>query len=375
MLHFFDWGLLALVFSIPLVGLVVLYSAGYDPDVSSLMIDWLSIEVNSTAFLKQINFLGIGLIVLLIGVSIPPTTFSRYSYFFYVVCIGLLASVLLFGIVVNGSRRWLNFGAINLQPAEPMKLALILALARYLSRHPPERGGYKFTQLFWPVVLIVLPMGLILVQPDLGTALSIAAVGGAMVLFTGVRPRALLYLAGGAVASLVPAWGMLHDYQRRRVLTLFNPESDPLGSGWHVTQSKIAIGSGELFGKGFLQGSQAQLEFLPERTTDFIFSVLAEEWGFLGAMLVLFLYCMLLLRILRVSVKSRDLFSSLVVFGIGFQLFFHVFVNIGMIIGILPVVGIPLPLFSYGGSSVLSVLFGIGIILGASMRRTVFAGR
>lgn len=367
----FDWALFALIFLIPCFGLVVLYSAGYDPERTYFKLSWLGEGIHSLAFLKQSVFLSIGLIVFLIGLTIPTTFLHRHAYLFYAMCVMLLLAVLLVGTVSNGSRRWLNFGAFNLQPSEFVKLAVILASARYLSRNPPRDGGYTLTELIPIMFLIGCPMLLIIRQPDLGTALSVGAVGGFLVLFVGVRFKAILTLCGVLVAGAIPAWSVLHDYQRRRILTLFNPEADPLGSGYHVIQSKIAVGSGSVVGKGFLKGTQSQLEFLPEHTTDFVFSVLAEEWGFVGCIFILGLYCLLFIKILRVVSRSKDLFSALVAFGIGTQIFFHTIVNVGMVIGVLPVVGIPLPLFSYGGSSVLSVLFSLGIVAGISIRRWV----
>jgi rod shape determining protein RodA len=367
----FDWSLFILIFLIPCFGLVVLYSAGYDPDRTYFKISWLGDGIHSLAFLKQSLFLLCGLIVLLLGLVIPTSWLYRYSYLFYGFCVLLLIGVLLFGTVSNGSRRWLNFGLFNLQPSEFVKLAVILASARYLSKNPPQESGYTLLELFPLALLIGLPMLLIARQPDLGTALSVGAVGAFLVIFVGVRMKAVLTLIGIIIAGAIPAWTLLHDYQKRRILTLFNPEADPLGSGYHVIQSKIAVGSGNIFGKGFLNGTQSQLEFLPEHTTDFVFSVLAEEWGFVGCTFILSLYCLLFIKILRVVLKSKDVFSALVAFGIGSQIFFHMMVNIGMVIGILPVVGIPLPLFSYGGSSVFSVLFSLGIVLGISVRRWV----
>lgn len=367
----FDWALFVLIFLIPCFGLVVLYSAGYDPDRTYLKISWLGDGVHSLAFLKQAIFLGTGLLVILIGMSIPTSFFYRYAYIFYAVCIVLLCAVLLVGTVSNGSRRWLNLGAFNLQPSEFVKLAVILAIARYLSKNPPAGSGYSLYELVPLLALIGIPMLLIIRQPDLGTALSVGAVGAFLICFIGVRLRAIVTLAGLFVAGIVPAWSFLHDYQKRRILTLFDPEADPLGSGYHVIQSKIAVGSGNILGKGFLNGTQSQLEFLPEHTTDFVFSVLAEEWGFVGCIFILGLYCLLFIKILRIVSKSKDIFSALVAFGIGSQIFFHTIVNVGMVVGVLPVVGIPLPLFSYGGSSVLSVLFSLGIVVGISIRRWV----
>jgi rod shape determining protein RodA len=220
-----------------------------------------------------------------------------------------------------------------------------------------------------PFLIFLIPMGLIMKQPDLGTALSIGAIGFSMVLFSGVNVRSLLLLIGIGLSALYPAWLNLHDYQKRRLLVLVDPEADPLGSGYHILQSKIAVGSGQLFGKGFLQGTQTQLQFLPEHSTDFIFSVLAEEWGFIGCLFVLALYLLLLYKLSRVVTKCRDSFSMFLVVGMIAYIYCHVMINIGMVIGLLPVVGIPLPLFSYGGSSLLSNMMAIGIALGVSVRR------
>jgi rod shape determining protein RodA len=365
----FDWTLFFLIILIPCCGLFVLYSAGYDPDRTYFNVSWLGGGVHSLAFLKQSVFLSLGLVIMLIGMSIPTAFLYRIAYVMYIFCILLLLAVLMVGVVSNGSRRWLDVGFFNLQPSEFVKLAVILATARYLSKNPPADGGYTLVELIPLGLLIGIPMLLILRQPDLGTALSVTAVGISIILFVGVRLKTIAALSGVLLVGAVPAWNLLHDYQKRRVLTLFNPEADPLGSGYHVIQSKIAVGSGSVFGKGFLKGTQSQLEFLPEHTTDFVFSVLAEEWGFVGCVFVLALYCLLFVKILRVVQKSKEVFSTFVAFGIGSQILFHTLVNVGMVIGVLPVVGIPLPLFSYGGSSVLSVLFSLGIVLGVSLRR------
>lgn len=368
----FDWGLLGSFLAIPLVGLVVLYSAGYDPEASWVLADWLPLELRSSTFVRQFLFFGIGLVAMLVALSVPTQTLHRYSYLIYGLCIVLLVGVLLFGVVSHGSRRWFSLGSVNFQPSELVKLGLVLGLARYLSKHPPKQNCYSLLELFVPGIFVALPVALIIRQPDLGTALAVAFVGVAMVLFMGVRFKSLLILAVITSMALVPAWYSLHDYQKRRIKVLLNPEQDPTGSGWHITQSKIAVGSGELFGKGYLKGTQTQLEFLPERTTDFVFCVLAEETGFLGCVFVLMLYALLLYRILRVSIRSKDVYGALVCVGIAALIFFHMFVNVGMVIGLLPIVGLPLPLLSYGGSALLSNLFAGGVALGISMRRLLF---
>jgi rod shape determining protein RodA len=369
----FDWGLFALTFVIPMCGLLVLYSAGYDPDGEVRLFGLVSVKFASAACLKQAVFFTAGLIVMLVGMAIPTQFLHRIAFVLYGVSVLLLVGVSLFGVVVNGSRRWLDLGGINLQPSEFMKLGLIVALARVLAKSPPKDGSaYRLTEIFIPCVVILIPMGLIMQQPDLGTAISLASVGCAQILFVGVRLKTVSLILIAALLLSYPTWHLLHDYQQRRIIVLLNPETDPQGSGYHITQSKIAVGSGALFGKGFLQGTQTQLEFLPEHSTDFVFSVLAEEWGFAGCALLLFLFFGLLASMLRVVNRSRDLFSSLLAFGITVQFFAHVVINIGMVIGLMPVVGIPLPLVSYGGSSLLSLMFGLGIVQGVSMRRMVF---
>jgi rod shape determining protein RodA len=256
-----------------------------------------------------------------------------------------------------------------------MKLALLITMARVLSKAPPADGSrYGLKELLLPALWIAVPMGLIMQQPDLGTALSLGIVGAGQILFIGVRPKVIVGLVLSLCVLAYPAWNSLHQYQQRRILVLLNPESDPQGSGYHITQSKIAVGSGELFGKGFQKGTQTQLEFLPEHTTDFVFSVLAEEWGFVGCTFLIGLFFCLIALMLRVAKRSRDLFSCLLVIGITTQVFAHLVINIGMVIGLMPVVGIPLPLVSYGGSSLLSLMFGLGIVQGVSMRRGVFQG-
>jgi rod shape determining protein RodA len=314
-----------------------------------------------------------GLIVMGIGMAISTQTLHRYAFVLYGISLLLLVAVAGFGVVVNGSRRWLSLGGVNLQPAEFMKLGVIVTMARVLARRPPKNGSsYRLRELLAPALVIGIPMVLIARQPDLGTALSLGIVGVAQVLFVGVRPRALLSVLASVLILAYPAWEMLHEYQQRRILVLLDPESDPRGSGYHITQSKIAVGSGELFGKGYRQGTQSQLEFLPEHTTDFVFSVLAEEWGFVGCVALLALFFGLFASMLRIAGRARDLFACLVAFGITAQVFAHVVINIGMVIGLLPVVGIPLPLVSYGGSSMLSIMFGLGIVQGVGMRRLQF---
>jgi len=368
----FDWALFAFTLIIPCIGLLVLYSAGFDSESSVDFLKWLSLDFKSAACAKQTLYLASGIVVMTIGMFVPTSWFYRYSYVFYAIALGLLLIVASFGVVVNGSRRWLDLGAFKLQPAEFMKLGLLITMARVLSKSPPKPGSqYGISGLIVPVLWIAVPMALIMQQPDLGTALSLGIVGAGQILFVGVRPRVIIGLVLAFCVLAYPAWHSLHQYQQRRIMVLLDPESDPQGSGYHITQSKIAVGSGELFGKGFQRGTQTQLEFLPEHTTDFVFSVLAEEWGFVGCAFVIGLFFCLISLMLRVAYRSRDLFSCLLVVGITTQIFAHLVINIGMVIGLMPVVGIPLPLVSYGGSSLLSLLFGLGIVQGVSMRRNI----
>ncbi|RIL08611.1 MAG: rod shape-determining protein RodA, partial [Proteobacteria bacterium] len=308
----FDLGLFMISVIIPLTGLTVLYSAGYDPSYDGFSLSWLDMTIRSQAFLKQIVFLALGLVAMAVAISISPSTLGKYSYLLYGACVLALLAVDIFGAVIKGSQRWLDLGGFNIQPAEPTKLALILTLARYLSRNPPRHEYYTLREILIPLGIIGFPFLLILIQPDLGTSMMVLSVGSAMLLFVGIRIKTLLILILPILVGLYPAWNMLHDYQRRRIEVLINPEIDPKGSGYHITQSKIAVGSGAVFGKGYMQGTQTQLEFLPEHTTDFIFSVLAEEWGFIGCIFILALYMILLYRILRVVQRSRDLFNALV---------------------------------------------------------------
>ena len=261
-----------------------------------------------------------------------------------------------------------------MQPSEFSKLATILLLAKYFSSEKCPRGGYSFFSIFIPIFLILIPTGLIVDQPDLGTALCHVLVGATMLLMAGVQWRVLLAGAGLGLMLLVPIWEFgLKEYQKLRVLTFIDPERDALGSGCHAIQSKIAVGSGAIFGKGFMQGSQTQLRFLPEQTTDFIFSVFSEEWGFVGTLGILICYMLLIRRLINISCATNDRFSSLVSFGVAALFFWHVFVNMGMVTGIVPVVGITLPLFSFGGSSVITLMACLGIASSIGRKRYYFS--
>ncbi|MBF0243529.1 MAG: rod shape-determining protein RodA, partial [Desulfamplus sp.] len=297
--------------------------------------------------------------------------FDRGSFIFYIICIGLLVAVLLFGKHVAGARRWLALGPITMQPSELMKLSLIFALASVYSNTVSE-SGIPFRHLIKPALLLLLPFTLIALQPDLGTALLLLFIAASMTLFVKVKKSVFFSCVIAALSAVPIAWMfLLKDYQKGRVLTFLNPDRDPLGAGYHIIQSKIAIGSGMVSGKGFLKGTQNALAFLPEQHTDFILSVLAEEWGLIGCCVLLFLYFMLLLWGLNISYCCRDMFGSILAFGVTIMIFWQIFINIGMVMGLMPVVGVPLPLISYGGSSVVTNMIGIGVLLNISMRRFV----
>ncbi|HAT50846.1 MAG: rod shape-determining protein RodA [Nitrospirae bacterium] len=350
----FPTSLLVLLALVTLGGLVVLYSAVGGGD----NIDYVWRQ--SARFL-----LGV---VLMVSISMlgGEKVYRRYAYSFYGFSLFLLLLVFASGTIGMGARRWLVVGFLNLQPSELMKVAMVLALARYFHDRSIATG-IGISDLFTPMLMILVPTILVIKQPDLGTAVILVAVAMVVIIAAGLEWKlfaAIIILLG---ASMPLGWNMMHDYQRRRILTLFSPEKDPLGAGYHIIQSKIAIGSGGLFGKGFMAGSQSQLNFLPERHTDFIFSVLAEEWGFAGGLLLLTMYCMIFLRTLFIASMAADRFGLLTVVGLTALFSFQVIVNMGMVIGLLPVVGIPLPMISYGGSSMLTLMLAMGLMAHVSI--------
>lgn len=315
---------------------------------------------------------GLGL-MLLVAVS-DIRLWLRWAYLIYVFTLVLLVVVDVAGSIGMGAQRWINLGIINLQPSELMKIALVLALARFFHGMTNEDVGRPW-RLVVPAFLIAAPVALVLKQPDLGTAVMLLLGGGAMFFAAGVRlwMFAVVALAGAAAAPI--AWGVLHDYQRQRVLTFLDPASDPLGSGYHILQSKIALGSGGLFGKGFLQGTQSHLNFLPEKQTDFIFTMLAEEFGLMGSLVVLGLYAVILAYCLAIALSSKSQFGRLLTIGIATTFFLYVFINMAMVMGLIPVVGVPLPLVSYGGTAIVSLMIGFGLVLCVHIHRAVFIPR
>jgi rod shape determining protein RodA len=309
---------------------------------------------------KQMGRIVLGFAVMFICAQIPPEKYRAWVPWVFSAGIFLLLLVLVFGHTGKGAERWLNLGLFRFQPSEFMKVAVPLMVAWYLSEKdlPP-----KLKPLLVSLVIMLLPALLIAKQPDLGTALMILIASSSVILFAGIGWRILLSVGSLLLISAPVLWHFMRTYQRDRVLTFLNPDRDPLGAGYHIIQSKIAIGSGGVFGKGWFQGTQSHLNFLPEHTTDFIFSVLGEEFGLLGAMVLLLLYLFVVFRALRIAYTATDNFTRLVAGSLALSFFFSVFVNIGMVCGILPVVGIPLPLISYGGTSVVTVLASFGILM------------
>ncbi|MBF0256201.1 MAG: rod shape-determining protein RodA [Gammaproteobacteria bacterium] len=326
-------------------GLVVLYSAsGGDAEMIQ----------------RQLLRLGFAFAVLLLTAQITPAQWQRWAPFVFIAGLLMLLAVLLVGVIGKGAQRWLDFGLFRFQPSEVMKLALPLVLAWFFSiRHIPPSNR----DLFFAALAIALPVGLIAKQPDLGTSLLVASAGVFVLFLGGISWRLIGFLVAAATAAAPVAWHFMHDYQRQRVLTFLDPQQDPLGSGYHIIQSKIAIGSGGAYGKGWMEGTQSHLEFLPERHTDFIFAVLAEELGLFGVLLLLLLYLFIIYRGLFIASMAQDTFSRLLAGSIILVFFVYVFVNIGMVSGMLPVVGVPLPLISYGGTSLVTIMAGFGILM------------
>ena len=342
------------------IGLAMLYSAAngnLDP--------WAS---------RQFARFCVGVTVMIAIALIDIKIWMRNAYFFYVITLGLLVIVEVAGTVGMGAQRWLSFGYFNLQPSELMKISLVLALARYFHGASIEDVS-RPTYLIVPLLMIALPSALVLRQPDLGTTLLLVMASGAIFFTAGVRMWKFGVFFVAAIGAMPVAWQFLHEYQKQRVLTFLNPESDPLGSGYHIIQSKIALGSGGVFGKGFMQGTQGHLRFLPEMQTDFIFTMLAEEFGMVGGVGLLTLYGLILVYGFAMTLRSRNQFGRLVGAGITTTFFLYVFINIAMVMGLIPVVGVPLPLISYGGTAMMTLLIGFGLLLSVWVHRDVMIGR
>jgi rod shape determining protein RodA len=348
-----DPPLMMIIASLTMLGFAALFSASFD---------------NPTRVLNQLVSLSLALTAMWVTAQIAPQTLMRFAVPAYVIGVVLLVAVALFGDVVNGARRWLHVGVTRFQPSEMMKLALPLMLAWYFHR---RESSLRLRDFALAALLLGVPVGLILRQPDLGTASLVGAAGFYVIFFAGISWRLLGGLAALSVVALFPLWGMLHDYQRRRVLTLLDPTSDPLGAGYHIIQSTIAVGSGGLSGKGWLNGTQAHLEFIPERHTDFIFAVYSEEFGLIGNLVLLVLYALLIGRGLVIAANAATLFARLMAGSVTLMFFTYAFVNMGMVSGILPVVGVPLPFLSYGGTALLTLFIGAGILMSIQRHRTL----
>ena len=310
--------------------------------------------------------LAAALFALWLFAQVHPQTLMRLALPAYVVGLALLVGVALFGEVRNGARRWLNLGFTTLQPSEVMKIAVPIALAWFFHRH---EEGVRLRDFVIAGVMLAIPVGLIARQPDLGTALLVFASGFFVIFLAGLSWRVLLSIIAAGAAAVPFIWPMLHDYQRQRILTLLDPMQDPLGAGYHIIQSTIAIGSGGVTGKGYMKGTQAYLEFIPERTTDFIFSVYSEEFGLVGNLVLLFLYLLLIARGLMIAANAPNLFTRLLAGSITMIFFTYAFVNMGMVSGILPVVGVPLPFMSYGGTALITLGLGSGILMSIQKHR------
>ena len=340
-----DGPLLAIVSLILIGGLFTLYSATSD---------------QPGRFNSQLMNIAVGFVAMWLAAQVPPQTLMRLAAPLFIVGLILLVLVALRGEVVNGARRWLHVGVTRIQPSEVMKIAMPMVLAWFFHR---SQEGLRFREFAVAAVILVVPTWLIARQPDLGTAMLVAAAGFYVIFLAGLSWKILVGFAVAGAASLPFVWSMLHDYQRKRVLTFIDPQTDPLGAGYHIIQSTIALGSGGVFGKGWMNGSQAQLEFLPERSTDFIFAVIGEEFGLLGLALLLLLYAFVVGRAIYLSTQTQDTFARLLAGSLALTFFVYVFINAGMVSGLLPVVGVPLPLVSYGGTSMVTLLAGFGILM------------
>ena len=355
----FDWTLMVLVLSICAIGILNIYSAGYAAG-----------ERQIPFYLKQIQWIILGLIIMMVIFFIDYRLIIKGAYVIYGISVALLVLVYIYGYTMHGSQRWLTLGGFVFQPSELMKLTIIIALARYFDDHKSNES-YKLKELFIPFLIVIGPFLLILKQPDLGTALIIMLIFASIIFFIGVNWKSFFIALAGGLIFIPIGWLFLKDYQKERLITFFNPEKDPLGAGYHIIQSMIAVGSGGFFGKGFLNGSQTQLKFLPEQQTDFVFSVFAEEWGFIGGMVLIIMFISLILWGLKIALHARDLLGTIIAFGITALISWEVFINIGMVLGILPVVGIPLPFLSYGGSAMVALMTAIGLLMNINVRKFI----
>ena len=355
-----NWILILLICAIASIGFAMLYSAGngsYTPWAERQMVRFA---------------VGMGL---MLAIALTDIRFwLRYAYAFYAIALILLIAVEFAGTAGMGAQRWISLNFFNLQPSELMKIALVLSLARYFHRLSLE-DVTRPTRLLFPILLVAAPTALVLRQPDLGTSLLLLIGGAAIFFLAGVRIWKFILIALIGLASIPVGWSMLHNYQKNRIMTFLSPESDPLGSGYHILQSKIALGSGGVFGNGFLQGTQSHLRFLPEMQTDFIFTMYAEEFGLVGGLFLIALYAVIIIYGFAIAMRSRNHFGRLVAMGVITTFFLYLFMNIAMVMGLIPVVGVPLPLISYGGTAMMTVLIGFGLLMNVYIHRDLQISR
>ncbi|MCC8431568.1 rod shape-determining protein RodA [Reyranella aquatilis] len=349
-----NWGLVLVLTAIAGVGVLALYSAAggrFEP--------WAA---------RHAVRYGSAFVLMLVVALIHPKVWLSLAWPIYIVSVLMLVAVDVIGKIGMGAQRWLVIGPMQIQPSEIAKVAVILVIARYYHGLRREQAS-QFLYTLPPLMMILVVVGLVMVQPDLGTAMMVLMGGGALLFVAGVRIWMFLAAGIGAVACLPIAWSLMHDYQKKRVLTFLDPDRDPLGAGYHITQSKIAIGSGGMFGKGFLKGTQSSLNFLPEKQTDFIFTTFVEEWGMAGALVLLGLFTLVVIWGFSIAFRSQHHFGRLLALGVTAMLFLYVFINTAMVMGMLPVVGVPLPLVSNGGTALLSVMFACGLLIGVNVYR------
>nr|MBL8412442.1 rod shape-determining protein RodA [Dechloromonas sp.] len=346
-----DFPLLLITLTIMAVGLATVNSATID---------------STHRMLSQAGNMGFALVVMWFVSRLPPQKLMNFAIPLYIVGVVLLIAVFLFGIKINGARRWLSIGFTRIQPSEIMKIAMPLMLAWYFQKY---EATLRLKHYLIAALILVVPFGLIAKQPDLGTALLVGGAGFFVIFLAGLPWKIIIGLIAAGAAAAPMLWHALHDYQQKRILTLIDPTTDPLGSGYHIIQSTIAIGSGGVFGKGYLNGTQTHLEFIPEKHTDFIFAVYSEEWGLLGNAVLLFLYTLLIGRGMMIASGASTLFSRLLAGAITLGFFTYAFINMGMVSGILPVVGVPLPFMSFGGTALVTLFLGIGILMSIHTHR------
>jgi len=355
-----SWSLIIFISMLAAIGALMLYSAA-----NGDMDPWA---------LRHITRFGVGLVVLMVVALIDIRLWMKYAYWLYALALLLLVAVEVKGTIGMGAQRWIDLGPFQIQPSELMKVALVLTLARFFHGTDLADVGRPLL-LAVPVVLVLIPVALVLRQPDLGTALMMLAGAGVLFFVAGVRMWVFALVLVAGIAAVPIAWQVLHDYQKQRVLTFLNPERDPLGAGYHILQSKIALGSGGVSGKGFLQGTQSHLNFLPEKQTDFIFVMLAEEFGMMAGLGLLLLYVVVLGYGLAIALRARNQFGRLVAVGVTVTFFLYMFINIAMVMGLIPVVGVPLPLVSYGGTAMLTLMLAFGLLMSVWVHRDVQIGR